>query len=55
MTRSSRRDAILALGLVAGCANSTTRRLETDVAEVFVSPDQENQIGLQLKNDLDTK
>jgi predicted Zn-dependent protease len=53
--RPSRRGLILASVLVAGCATSTTRRLETDVAEVLVSPDQENQIGLQLKNDLDTK
>jgi predicted Zn-dependent protease len=45
----------LALVLVGGCATSTTRRLETDVAEVLVSPDQENQIGLQLKTELETK
>ena len=41
--------------LVGGCAASTTRALETNVAGVLVSPDQENQIGLQLKTDLDTK
>jgi predicted Zn-dependent protease len=41
--------------LVAGCATSTTRRLETDVASALVSPEQENQIGLQLKTELDTK
>jgi len=46
---------ITALVLVGSCATSTTRRLETDVAGVMVSPDQENQIGLQLKNDLDSK
>jgi predicted Zn-dependent protease len=45
----------LASVLVAACATSTTRSLETDVATALVSPDQENQIGLQLKNDLDTK
>jgi beta-barrel assembly-enhancing protease len=49
------RSAFVALVLVAGCATSTTRALETDMAEVLVSPDQENQIGLQLKTDLDTK
>jgi len=49
------RFAVLAFVLVGGCATSTTRRLETGVAEALVSPDEENQIGLQLKNDLDTK
>jgi len=47
--------SIGALVLLGGCATSTTRALETDVAGVIVSPDQENQIGLQLKTDLDTK
>jgi predicted Zn-dependent protease len=47
--------AALALALVGSCATSTTRTLETDVAGVLVSPDQENQIGLQLKTDIDTK
>lgn len=55
VTRSSRRGLTLALVLVAGCAASTTRRLETGVAEALVSPEQENQIGLQLKTELDTK
>jgi predicted Zn-dependent protease len=45
----------LALVLVGSCATSTTRRLETDVAEALVSPEEENQIGLNLKNELDTK
>jgi predicted Zn-dependent protease len=49
------RSALAALVLVGGCATSTTRTLETGVAGVLVSPDQENQIGLQLKTDLDTK
>ncbi len=44
-----------ALVLLGGRATSTTRTLETDVAGALVSPDQENQIGLQLKTDLDTK
>jgi predicted Zn-dependent protease len=47
--------ALAALVLVGSCATSTTRTLETGVAGVLVSPDQENQIGLQLKTDLDTK
>jgi predicted Zn-dependent protease len=40
--------------VLAACATGTTRSLETTLAEVMVSPDQENQIGLQLKTDLDT-
>ena len=55
MTNPIGRFAALALVLVGGCATSTTRRLETGVAEVLISPEQENQIGLQLKNELDTK
>lgn len=47
--------AITVLVLGGSCATSTTRRLETDLAKAVVSPDQENQIGLQLKSDLDTK
>ncbi len=43
------------LALAGSCATSTTRQLETGVAGVLVSPAQENQIGLQLKTDLDTK
>jgi predicted Zn-dependent protease len=44
-----------ALVLLGSCGTSTTRTLETDLAGVVVSPDQENKIGLQLKTDLDTK
>jgi predicted Zn-dependent protease len=55
VTNLHRRFVALALVLVGGCATSTTRRLETGVAEVLVSPAEENQIGLQLKTDLDTK
>jgi predicted Zn-dependent protease len=40
--------------VLAACATSTTRSIETTLAEVMVSPEQENQIGLQLKTDLDT-
>ena len=37
------------------CASLNTRAVETDVAKTLVSPDQENQIGLQLKTNLETK
>lgn len=37
------------------CATTTTRSLETDLAKALVSTDQENQIGAQLKTDLETK
>jgi len=55
LTSFRARSLIAALVLVGGCAAGTTRALETNVAGVLVSPDQENQIGLQLKTDLDTK
>jgi predicted Zn-dependent protease len=41
------------LVLLASCATTATRNMETVVAKALVSSDQENQIGLQLKNDLD--
>lgn len=47
--------AVTALALVGSCASSTARRFETGLAQVMVSPEQENQIGLKLKEDLDTK
>jgi len=37
------------------CATSTTRSVETNVAKVLISPEQENQLGLQLKGELETK
>jgi predicted Zn-dependent protease len=52
-TKTILRIATLALG-VGACASTTTRSIETTLAEVVVSPEQENQIGLQLKTDLDT-
>jgi predicted Zn-dependent protease len=55
VTSQRERLAAFALVLVAGCATSTTRTLETDVAKALVSPDEENQIGLKLKNELDTQ
>jgi beta-barrel assembly-enhancing protease len=41
------------LAVLGSCATATTRNMETMAAKAFVSSDQENQIGLQLKNDLD--
>jgi predicted Zn-dependent protease len=53
---TNRPSRFLVLGLVVGaCASTTARNLETGVAKALVSTDQENQIGLQLKNELDTK
>ncbi|HVZ73984.1 MAG TPA: M48 family metallopeptidase [Polyangia bacterium] len=54
MKKTTLRVATLALVLGGGCATSTTRSLETTLAEAMVTPDQENQLGLQLKQDLDT-
>ena len=47
--------AMMAGAWLASCATSTTRQVEGDVAKVLVSSDQENQLGLQLKTDMDTK
>ena len=49
------RIATLALVLGASCASSTTRSLETTLAKAMISPEQENQIGLSVKTELDTK
>lgn len=38
---------------LTACATSTTRRVETTLAKALISTEQENQLGLQLKNDLD--
>jgi len=40
---------------LASCATATTRAVEGDVAKVLVTSDQENQLGLQLKTELETK
>ena len=45
--------ALGALGL--SCATSTRRGMETAVAKALISTEEENQLGLQLKNELDTK
>jgi beta-barrel assembly-enhancing protease len=49
--------AVLSLNACAalGCATATTRSVETDVAKALITTDQENQIGLQLKGDLEQK
>jgi beta-barrel assembly-enhancing protease len=51
--KTTLRVAVLAL-VLGGCATGTTRSIETTLAQVMVSPEQENQIGLKLKTDLDT-
>jgi predicted Zn-dependent protease len=43
------------LSLLSSCATTTTRSLETSVARALVTSEQENQIGLQVKSDLETK
>ena len=47
--------AVLAALSALSCATSTTREVEGDVAKVLISSDQENQLGTQLKSDMDTK
>jgi predicted Zn-dependent protease len=54
--KNTARFAIRRLGLLlflSSCATSATRQVETTLAENLVSADQENQIGLQLKTDLE--
>lgn len=46
---------LLVSAALAACATSTTREVETTMAKVLISTDQENQLGLQVKNDLDQK
>jgi predicted Zn-dependent protease len=40
---------------LTSCASQAARGLETDVAKALVTTDQENQIGLQLKTDMEQK
>jgi len=47
--------SLATVAAAASCATSTTRSVETDVAKALISPEQENQLGLQLKTELDTK
>jgi predicted Zn-dependent protease len=47
--------AVAAAILFAGCATSTTRNAETAIAKVLISTEQENQIGLQVKQELEQK
>jgi predicted Zn-dependent protease len=44
----------LALG-AASCATSAFGTVEKDVAQVLIPPEQENQLGLQFKQDLEQK
>jgi predicted Zn-dependent protease len=46
---------VFSTALSSACASTTSRKVETAVASAMVSTDQENQIGLQLKNELDQK
>jgi len=48
-------ELVLLAAVMASCATSTTRQVEGDVARVLISSDQENQLGSQLKTDLETK
>jgi predicted Zn-dependent protease len=41
--------------LLGGCAASTGRQVETSLATALISSDQENQIGLQVKGELEQK
>jgi predicted Zn-dependent protease len=43
------------LAALAGCATPMGRAAETDLARALISTDQENQIGLQVKSDLEQK
>src|SRR5262249_51149459 len=43
------------LGLAVGCATPAGRAAETDLARALVTTDQENQIGLQVKGELEQK
>src|SRR4051812_41816014 len=45
----------LGLCMTLSCSTVTTRSVETDVAKALITTDQENQIGLQLKGDLEQK
>jgi predicted Zn-dependent protease len=44
--------AVLAVG---GCATTGLGGVETEVAKVLISSEQENKLGLQFKNELETK
>ena len=41
--------------LLFGCASTTGRQVETGLATALISTDQENQIGLQVKSELEQK
>jgi predicted Zn-dependent protease len=47
--------ACAALGAVGGCATPAGRNAELGLAKALISTDQENQIGLQVKQELEQK
>src|SRR5881394_2612784 len=53
--RLVRAAAALALSALTACASSGARKAETEIAKVLISTEQENQIGLQVKQELETK
>jgi predicted Zn-dependent protease len=57
MNRPNRRyqSLVLPLLLAGGCATPTGRQVETTLASALVSTEQENAIGLQVKNELEQK
>jgi predicted Zn-dependent protease len=46
---------VFVLVLFASCSTATQRSVETNLAKALISTEQENQIGLQVKNELETK
>lgn len=47
--------ALVPVLLLAQCASSAVSSVETDVAKSLISDDQEKQIGLEVKQELETK
>jgi predicted Zn-dependent protease len=47
--------ALALLALAPACATPAGRQAETTLAAALISPEQENQIGLQVKGDLEQK
>jgi predicted Zn-dependent protease len=48
--------ALSLLGLtVAGCATTALGNVEQEAAKLLISPDEENRLGLQFKQELETK
>ena len=56
MTRAARAAAAAAiLSLIAGCSHAQRARAETTVAKALISDEQENQLGMQVKQELEQK